>query len=156
MRHGSRSPGSHLRARFQRQRADTRPGTCSLPQDCGAVWWRDQRDQPPRGGNLDCSGVSSGAMTNQAQSVLVVDDEPGMRAALVANFQRQGWQADSASGAVEAMRKFEDARFPLVVTDIRMPDGDGLSVMRSVHQTSPSTAVILLTAFGSVPEAVLA
>ena len=95
-------------------------------------------------------------MTANPQSVLVVDDEPGMRAALVANFQRDGWVADSAGGAEEALCKFSERRVPLVVTDIRMPDGDGLSVMRSVHQSSPSTAVILLTAFGSVPEAVLA
>jgi DNA-binding NtrC family response regulator len=95
-------------------------------------------------------------MTTTPQSVLVVDDEPGMRAALVANFQRHGWRADSAGGATEAIRKFSDTPVPLVVTDIRMPDGDGLSVMRSVHRSSPSTAVILLTAFGSVPEAVLA
>ena len=95
-------------------------------------------------------------MTATSRSVLVVDDEPGMRAALVANFQRHGWQTDSACGAAEAMRKFNETRVPVVVTDIRMPDGDGLSVMRSVHQSSPSTAVILLTAFGSVPEAVLA
>ncbi len=95
-------------------------------------------------------------MTVQAQSVLVVDDEPGMRAALVANFERDGWQVESASGAAEAMRKFGQCRYPLVVTDVRMPDGDGLHVMRSVRQTAPATAVILLTAFGSVPEAVLA
>lgn len=95
-------------------------------------------------------------MTAQAQSVLVVDDEPGMRAALVANFQRDGWQVESASGAAEAMRKFGQYRCPLVVTDVRMPDGDGLQVMRSVRQSAPATAVILLTAFGSVPEAVLA
>ena len=95
-------------------------------------------------------------MTSTPQSVLVVDDEPGMRAALVSNFQRNGWQADSAGGATEALRKFGESRVPLVVTDMRMPDGDGLSVMRSVRQTAPSTAVILLTAFGSVPEAVLA
>ena len=95
-------------------------------------------------------------MTSTPQSVLVVDDEPGMRAALVSNFQRHGWRADSAGGATEALRKFGESRVPLVVTDMRMPDGDGLSVMRSVRQTAPSTAVILLTAFGSVPEAVLA
>ena len=92
----------------------------------------------------------------QRQSVLVVDDEPGMRAALVANFQQDGWMVESASGAAEAVRKFSLRRYPVVVTDVRMPDGDGLQVMRSVRQTAPSTAVILLTAFGSVPEAVLA
>ena len=46
--------------------------------------------------------------------------------------------------------------FPLVVTDVRMPDGDGLQLMRSVRVSNPSTAVIVLTAFGNVPEAVQA
>ncbi len=89
-------------------------------------------------------------------SVLVVDDEPGMRLALKANFQREGWSVETASGAVEALRKFDGGHFPLVVTDVRMPDGDGLHLMRSVRQSSPSTSVIVLTAFGTVPEAVQA
>jgi len=89
-----------------------------------------------------------------ANSVLVVDDEPGMRMALTASFQREGWRVATASGAVEALRKFQTDRFPLVVTDVRMPDGDGLQLMRSVRNTNPATAVIVLTAFASVPEAV--
>jgi len=90
----------------------------------------------------------------EAKSVLVVDDELGMRMALAANFQRDGWKVETAGGAAEAIRKFSLRRFPLVVTDVRMPDGDGLHVMRSVRTSAPETAVILLTAFGSVPEAV--
>jgi DNA-binding NtrC family response regulator len=93
-------------------------------------------------------------MSSLAKSVLVVDDEPAMRMALQANFQRDGWQVETACGATDALRKFEQQRFPLVVTDVRMPDGDGLHVMRTVRNSSPSTAVILLTAFGNVPEAV--
>ena len=89
-------------------------------------------------------------------SVLVVDDEPGMRMALMTNFQREGWRVETASGASEALRKFHANRFPLVVTDIRMPGGDGLQLMRSVRSANPATAVIVLTAFGSVPEAVQA
>ncbi len=54
----------------------------------------------------------------------------------------------------DALRKFTANPFPLVVTDVRMPDGDGINLMRQVRHSSPSTAVILLTAFGSVPEAV--
>jgi DNA-binding NtrC family response regulator len=95
-------------------------------------------------------------MTHQPQSALIVDDEPAMRIALAANLRHQGWHTDSASGASEAIQKFQQKPFPLVLTDMRMPDGDGLSVMRAVRQASPSTAVILLTAFGSVPEAVVA
>jgi DNA-binding NtrC family response regulator len=95
-------------------------------------------------------------MRDLEQSVLVVDDEPAMRIALVANLRQHGWHTDSAAGANEAIRKFQQTPFPLVLTDMRMPDGDGLSVMRAIRKTSPSTAVILLTAFGSVPEAVVA
>ena len=91
-----------------------------------------------------------------ANSVLVVDDEPGIRMALAANFQRTGWKVETASGTSEALQKFSTDRFPLVVTDVRMPDGDGLQLMRTVRNSSPSTAVIVLTAFGTVPEAVRA
>ena len=76
--------------------------------------------------------------------------------ALQASFQRVGWHVETASGSSEALRKFTANAFPLVVTDVRMPDGDGLNLMRQVRHSSPSTAVILLTAFGSVPEAVKA
>jgi DNA-binding NtrC family response regulator len=89
-------------------------------------------------------------------SVLVVDDEPGMRMALKANFQREGWHVETAAGTSEALGKFQASRFPLVVTDVRMPDGDGFDLMRAVRKEKPSTAVILLTAFGTVPDAVRA
>ena len=66
-------------------------------------------------------------MSPGARSVLVVDDEPGIRMALRANFQREGWQIETASGAGEAIRKFGAMPVPLGVKDVRMPDGDGLT-----------------------------
>jgi len=96
-------------------------------------------------------------MTVERQnSVLVVDDEPGMRMALRANFQREGWRVETAAGTSEAMGKFQENRFPLVVSDVRMPDGNGFDLMRTIRSENPSTAVILLTAFGTVPDAVRA
>ncbi|MGA2073183.1 MAG: sigma-54 dependent transcriptional regulator [Terriglobia bacterium] len=88
--------------------------------------------------------------------VLVVDDEPSMRAALEANFTRHGWEVTTASGTHEAMERFRTSPCPLVITDMRMPDGDGLGVMQHVRSVAPETAVIFLTAYGNVPEAVLA
>jgi DNA-binding NtrC family response regulator len=86
--------------------------------------------------------------------VLVVDDEAAMRTALEANFRRDGWAVATAAGAAEAIAKFRGMPCPLVVTDMRMPDGDGLSVLQGVREIAPETAVVFLTAFGSIPEAV--
>jgi DNA-binding NtrC family response regulator len=94
--------------------------------------------------------------SSRQRSVLVVDDEPGMRMALKANFERDGWRVETASGASEAAYKFGQTSFPLVVTDVCMPDGDGLELMRRVRATDSSTAVIVLTAFGTVAQAVQA
>jgi len=96
-------------------------------------------------------------MTHDTPStVLVVDDEPGIRTALRANFLRHGWQVETASCVREAIRNLEGREFDLVVSDVRMPDGTGIDVMRSVSRLSPGSAVILLTAYGSVPDAVSA
>ena len=88
--------------------------------------------------------------------VLVVDDEAGMRAALEAHFLRRDWRVDTAANAGEALDKFRRGLHPLVVTDIRMPGADGFSVMREARALAPHTAVILLTAFANVPDAVTA
>jgi DNA-binding NtrC family response regulator len=79
-----------------------------------------------------------------------------MRTALEISFLRNGWQVDTANGMTEAMAKFRQKKHPLIVTDIRMPDGDGFGVMQQARSLSPQTAVILLTGFGNVPEAVTA
>ncbi len=88
--------------------------------------------------------------------VLVVDDEAGMRAALEAYFLRRDWRVDTAGNAGEALEKFRRVLHPLVVTDIRMPGADGFAVMREARALAPHTAVILLTAYASIPDAVTA
>ncbi len=88
--------------------------------------------------------------------VLIVDDEAAMRAALEANFRRRGWRVQTAAGVGDALAKFRSTPTTLVVTDMRMPDGDGLQVMQGVRTYVPDTPVILLTAYGSVPDAVQA
>jgi len=89
-------------------------------------------------------------------SVLVVDDEIAMRAALEANFKRHGWRVRTAKGKNEALELFRFEPVPLVVTDMRMPDGSGLEVAKGVRAINPLTKVILLTAFANVQDAVAA
>jgi DNA-binding NtrC family response regulator len=100
--------------------------------------------------------LSAGMKPIPPRQVLVVEDDAGMRTALEVSFLRHGWRVETASGAAEAMAKFRRGQHPLIVTDIRMPDGDGFGVMREARALAPRTAVILLTAFGSVPDAVTA
>ncbi len=88
--------------------------------------------------------------------VLIADDDAGMRAALEARFLQRGWQVDLAVNGAEALHKFRESRHALVITDVRMPGCDGFEVMREVQTASPRTAVILLTAYGCVPDAVQA
>ena len=90
------------------------------------------------------------------RDVLVVDDELGMRAALEASFRRQGWKVRTAGGKNEAVAAFRSAPCSLVVTDMRMGDGSGLEVIQEVRALQPETIIIVLTAFGSVTDAVTA
>ncbi len=91
-----------------------------------------------------------------APHVLLVDDEPGIRIALEANFRRAGWRVDAAAGVQAARELMDRVTYDLVVSDGRMPDGDGFEVLEHVRAVSPGTGCILLTAFGSVPQAVRA
>ncbi len=71
--------------------------------------------------------------------VLVVDDEAPMREALEAHFCRDGWDVTTAYGANDALAKFRRTPCSLVVTDMRMPDGDGLGVMRGLRGLAPAS-----------------
>jgi DNA-binding NtrC family response regulator len=86
--------------------------------------------------------------------LLIADDDAGMRAALEARFQRRGWLVDVAVNGTEALAKFREGAHSLVITDVRMPGRDGFELMRAVQTSSARTAVILLTAYGCVPDAV--
>jgi DNA-binding NtrC family response regulator len=86
--------------------------------------------------------------------LLIADDDAGMRAALEARFRGRGWEVDAAVNGTEALAKFRPGVHTLVISDVRMPGCDGFEVMRAVQNSSGGTAVILLTAYGCVPDAV--
>jgi len=86
--------------------------------------------------------------------LLIADDDAGMRAALETRFRRRGWLVDVAVNGADALAKFRDGLHTLVITDVRMPARDGFELMREIQSSSPRTAVILLTAYGCVPDAV--
>jgi DNA-binding NtrC family response regulator len=88
--------------------------------------------------------------------VLVVDDDPEIAGVLGELLKKDGHEVmvfASGEGAVSAGR---EARFDVVLVDIRLPDMDGLAVLRAFQESSPESAVILMTAFGTVETAIQA
>jgi len=86
--------------------------------------------------------------------LLIVDDELAMRQALGTSFARAGWQVETASGVAEALEKLRVTGIPVVLTDMRMLDGTGLELVRRIRAVEARTSLIVLTAYGSVPDAV--
>ena len=79
--------------------------------------------------------------------LLVVDDEPSARTTLALLLRKRGYRVTEADTVGAAVKLLSDERFDLLVTDLRMPDGDGLDVLRAARAQAPDTDVILLTAF---------
>jgi DNA-binding NtrC family response regulator len=90
------------------------------------------------------------------KELLIVDDDIAIRTALEVGFRRSGWVTETASCVQEALAKFRNHIFPLVITDVKMPDGTGLELLDGIRNMAPLTAVILLTAHGDVGDAVRA
>ena len=86
--------------------------------------------------------------------VLLVDDEPNMRRILASNLRQDQHQIWEAGGVAEAQKILAANDFDVVITDQKMPDGDGLTVLGSAHENDPTLPVILLTAVASIELAV--
>lgn len=88
--------------------------------------------------------------------VLVVDDEADIRELLDLTLSRMGLAADCAGSVGEARDLIAPGRYQLCLTDMRLPDGEGLEVVRLIGERSPETPVAVITAFGSTENAVAA
>src|SRR5215472_4827442 len=86
--------------------------------------------------------------------ILIVDDEPNMRRILASNLRLDQHQIWEAGGVDEAQRSLASHDFDVVITDQKMPDGEGLSVLASAHENDPTLPVIILTAVATIELAV--
>jgi DNA-binding NtrC family response regulator len=80
-------------------------------------------------------------------NLLIVDDEPAARSTLALLLRKRGHHVLEADGLPATTKRLGEEVFDLVVTDLKMPDGDGLDVLRAVKAQAPHTEVILLTAY---------
>ncbi len=88
--------------------------------------------------------------------VLVVDDEADIRELLDLTLLRMGLSADCAGSVAEARQFLERERYQLCLTDMRLPDGEGLEIVRLIGERYGETPVAVITAFGSAENAVAA
>ena len=90
------------------------------------------------------------------EPLLLVEDKNELRAMLRKALERNGHSVDEATDGSAAIQKLRNRRYQMVLTDLKMPGASGLDVLRESKQADATIPVILLTAFGSVDEAVSA
>ena len=91
---------------------------------------------------------------NESKKILIVDDESEMRVALETTLKREKFQLTCAEDGKQALDKMEDDDFDLILTDVRMPKVNGLELLRAVKERSPKTQVVMMTAYGTIDNAV--
>ncbi len=91
---------------------------------------------------------------DNAARILVVDDDPSLRRVLEYNLARKGFRVTSAMNAEEALERFQREPFEVVITDILMPGINGIDLLNKIKAGSPETAVIVITAHGTIQTAI--
>ena len=88
------------------------------------------------------------------KSILIVDDEPSMRVALSESLESCGYEVGTSGDGADALEKFQENKFEVVITDMRMPKMSGMEVLQGIKKISSRTPVIIITAYGTVNTAV--
>jgi DNA-binding NtrC family response regulator len=86
--------------------------------------------------------------------ILIVDDELIMRESLAGWLERDGHTVQTAPSGEDALEKLKESRFDILLVDIKMEGISGLEVLRKVKESDPDVAVVMITAYGSIPTAI--
>src|ERR1044071_2001156 len=111
-------------------------------------------DQSGNGSPMEESG--SFIPFSKPARLLVVDDEESLRITTAAIFEKEGYVVDTASSGDEAIGLLTSKEYDLVLTDLHMEGGDGLSVLNQIRSQAPLTISVVLTGFASVESAIAA
>jgi two-component system, NtrC family, response regulator AtoC len=90
----------------------------------------------------------------QSAGVLVVDDERTLRFTLSESLSEDGYRVETASDGAEALERIDRGDFPLVLLDQKLPDMNGIDVLKKIKAKRPDTQVIVMTAYGKFENAV--
>ena len=101
-------------------------------------------------------GVNSAAPAASVSDVrlLVVDDEPDLRTLYELTLLREGYDIDTAGSVEDALARLQDRSYHLLITDMRLPDGTGLDLLRRLEESGRRERAIVITAYGSAENAV--
>src|SRR5674476_891477 len=88
------------------------------------------------------------------ERILVIDDDPGFRELLTAILSDEGYEVESGTSIADAMRLSAVRQYNLVISDLRLPDGSGIEILRWFSEQAPNVPVIVITAFGTFESAV--
>lgn len=92
----------------------------------------------------------------EAKDILIVDDDENMNFALSQTLLRKNYNIDTAFSFLEAKEKIHFFNYPMVITDVRMPDGSGIQLVAEIKKKNPDTRIVVITAYGKVEDAVIA
>ncbi len=95
-------------------------------------------------------------LSNTTSHILIVEDKDSLRNALRLTLENSGYKVTDFANPAQAFEKLQSLSFQLVLTDLRMPNGTGIDVLRAVKAINSEIPVIVMTAFGSIDEAVQA
>ncbi len=88
--------------------------------------------------------------------ILIVEDKESLRTMLRTTLESRGYAVDEAGDAYEARKRLQAFRYLVVLTDLKLPAGSGLDVLRAAREADADTPVVVMTAFGTVEDAVQA
>jgi DNA-binding NtrC family response regulator len=91
-----------------------------------------------------------------SERILLVEDKEGLRDVLRRTLEKEGYPVLPCSDGTQALTRLQRERFLLVLSDLKLPGADGLEVLRAARRAEPTLPVILMTAFGTVADAVAA
>lgn len=89
-------------------------------------------------------------------TILVIDDEEIVRVSCIRTLQPEGYNVKVVKSGIEGLKMIEKENFDLVLTDLKMPDMDGIEVLKKVKEGWPDTEIIVITGYGTVSSAVQA
>src|SRR5438105_6310130 len=96
------------------------------------------------------------SMPSAIGSVLIIDDEAEIRESLRTLLEIEGYEVEAACTGEEGMARLGERAFDLVLLDLALPDRNGLDLLSELHRQDTSLAVIMITAYGTVDNAVRA